>query len=489
MATATTLTPTEVIDRVRAARHGRTASSGRAARAGPGVGAAAPVPGQRDTGALGRGRPARRRPGPAGRTGAPWVAEFAPVDLAAALGITHDAGRQLIADALELAYRLPRLWKLVLAGEVPVWRARLIARETTDLVRRGGAFADRLIAATPRQDRSGPGRPAGPGGPAVLRPRPRPRRRGRSPRQARCLAAPRQRPGHHRRHDDPGHPRRAALRPDRHPHRRRPQRARRHRGPRGPPRTRGRDPRRPPARPGPARPAATAQHPAAAPGGAANLYVHLTPADLAADRTDGHRGRLDREARRRHHPAAHRLAHPVRGSRHQDHPPPRPRPQLTTGPWTSTTHPKRCANRGPARRPLRLPRLPPRLPGLRPRPHHRVPPHGRRRTTGPNPARQSRTAVPDPPPGEDPHRLALQTPRRRQLHVDRTHRAPVPRHAPLSRRAPPVASDRLAPLGLLDHLWSPASPHARSTSTRLVDGAERCEPSRSHYLRLLDRLR
>ena len=25
--------------------------------------------------------------------GAPWVAEFAPVDLAAALGITHDAGR------------------------------------------------------------------------------------------------------------------------------------------------------------------------------------------------------------------------------------------------------------------------------------------------------------------------------------------------------------------------------------------------------------
>ncbi len=39
--------------------------------------------------------------------GAPWVAEFAPADLAAALGISHDAARQLIADALELAYRLP----------------------------------------------------------------------------------------------------------------------------------------------------------------------------------------------------------------------------------------------------------------------------------------------------------------------------------------------------------------------------------------------
>ena len=83
--------------------------------------------------------------------GAPWVAEFAPVDLAAALGITHDAGRQLVADALELAHRLPRLWKRVLAGEVPVWRARLIARETTDLSVQAALFADRLIAATPRR--------------------------------------------------------------------------------------------------------------------------------------------------------------------------------------------------------------------------------------------------------------------------------------------------------------------------------------------------
>ena len=40
--------------------------------------------------------------------GAPWVAEFAPADLAAALGISQDAGRQLVADALELACRLPR---------------------------------------------------------------------------------------------------------------------------------------------------------------------------------------------------------------------------------------------------------------------------------------------------------------------------------------------------------------------------------------------
>ena len=39
----------------------------------------------------------------------------------------------------------------MLAGEVPVWRARLIARETTDLSVKAALFADRLIAATPRR--------------------------------------------------------------------------------------------------------------------------------------------------------------------------------------------------------------------------------------------------------------------------------------------------------------------------------------------------
>ena len=155
MATATTLTPTEVIDRVRAARNAQHQAAVEELETGPGVGPAAPLPGQRDPRALGRGRPARRGPGPTRRTGAPWVAEFAPVDLAAALGITHDAARQLIADALELAYRLPRLWKRVLAGEVPVWRARLIARETTDLTVQAALFADRLIAATPSGSAAG----------------------------------------------------------------------------------------------------------------------------------------------------------------------------------------------------------------------------------------------------------------------------------------------------------------------------------------------
>src|SRR4051794_33481812 len=80
--------------------------------------------------------------------GAPLVAEFAPADLAAALDLSLDAGRQLIADALEITYRLPGLWSLVLEGRVPAWRARAISHETHDLSPEAVAFADRLIAAT-----------------------------------------------------------------------------------------------------------------------------------------------------------------------------------------------------------------------------------------------------------------------------------------------------------------------------------------------------
>ncbi len=81
--------------------------------------------------------------------GAPWVAEFAPLDLAAALGISHHTARQLIGDALELAHRLPRLFDLARAGQVPVWRARQIAQHTTDLSAEAALFADRLDRSHP----------------------------------------------------------------------------------------------------------------------------------------------------------------------------------------------------------------------------------------------------------------------------------------------------------------------------------------------------
>src|SRR6478752_2664481 len=81
--------------------------------------------------------------------GAPLVDEFAPASFAAALGISLEAAKQLLADALELTYRLPRILDLVERGAVPVWRARAISRETHDLGPEAVAFADRLIAATP----------------------------------------------------------------------------------------------------------------------------------------------------------------------------------------------------------------------------------------------------------------------------------------------------------------------------------------------------
>ena len=182
MATAPDLTPTEVIDRVRAARQGPTASSGRGARAGTGVGAAAPLPGRRDPSALGRGRPARRRPGPAGRSRCSAGSRSShPSDLAAALGITQDAGRQLIADALELDLPAPAALGAGGGRRGPGVAGPADRQGDHRPQRRGGAVRGPADRRHPAQDRPGPGRPARPGGAAVLRPRPRPRRRGAKP--------------------------------------------------------------------------------------------------------------------------------------------------------------------------------------------------------------------------------------------------------------------------------------------------------------------
>ena len=151
MATATTLTPTEVIDRVRAARTAQQQAAVEELELALEWARLHPCPAEETPAHWGEADLHDKGLVPLAGVGAPWVAEFAPVALAAALGITHDAGRQLIADALELDHRLPRLWKQVLAGAVPVWRARLIARETTDLSVQAALFADQLIAATPRR--------------------------------------------------------------------------------------------------------------------------------------------------------------------------------------------------------------------------------------------------------------------------------------------------------------------------------------------------
>jgi len=151
MATATTLTPTEVIDRVRAARKAEQQAAVEQLELALEWARLHPCPANETPAHWGEADLHDEGLVPLAGVGALWVAEFAPVDLAAALGITRDSGRQLIGDALELGYRLPKLWKRVLAGEVPVWRARLIARETTDLSAKAALFADQLIAAMPRR--------------------------------------------------------------------------------------------------------------------------------------------------------------------------------------------------------------------------------------------------------------------------------------------------------------------------------------------------
>ena len=50
--------------------------------------------------------------------GTPGIAEYAVETLAATLGLSYAAGLRLVSEAVELCYRLPRLWALVQDGSV-----------------------------------------------------------------------------------------------------------------------------------------------------------------------------------------------------------------------------------------------------------------------------------------------------------------------------------------------------------------------------------
>src|SRR4029450_4569346 len=64
-----------------------------------------------------------------GGEGPPEVSEYWPPELGALQGAGMMAARALIADALDLRYRLPRLWNRVLTGGVRAWQARTIAEQ------------------------------------------------------------------------------------------------------------------------------------------------------------------------------------------------------------------------------------------------------------------------------------------------------------------------------------------------------------------------
>ena len=68
-----------------------------------------------------------------GGEGTPEVSEYCAAELGALQGTGIMAARALIADALDLRYRLPRLWNRVLTGGVRAWQARRIAEHTRPL--------------------------------------------------------------------------------------------------------------------------------------------------------------------------------------------------------------------------------------------------------------------------------------------------------------------------------------------------------------------
>ena len=95
-------------------------------------------------------------PEPVAGTGTPLVAERAVEELGAALGVSYHSGLGLVADALELRYRLPRLWALVQAGQLQAWKARQVAQHTTHLGAESVAFVDAQAAIAGAKNRITP---------------------------------------------------------------------------------------------------------------------------------------------------------------------------------------------------------------------------------------------------------------------------------------------------------------------------------------------
>ena len=60
--------------------------------------------------------------------------------------MSTEAGKRYLGEALELRYRLPRTWQRVVGGDLPGWKARLVARETTRLSPEAAPYVDRHVA-------------------------------------------------------------------------------------------------------------------------------------------------------------------------------------------------------------------------------------------------------------------------------------------------------------------------------------------------------
>ena len=83
---------------------------------------------------------------PVAGPGAPLVAEFSVTEFAAAIGLPTEAGKAYLGEAVELRYRLRRIWARVVKGDLPAWRARRVARETIALSVEAAAYVDLHVA-------------------------------------------------------------------------------------------------------------------------------------------------------------------------------------------------------------------------------------------------------------------------------------------------------------------------------------------------------
>ena len=64
----------------------------------------------------------------------------------AALGISTISAMNLISAAVELKHRLPRVWALMEALEVPAWKPKMVARLTGGLSPEAAAYVDAELA-------------------------------------------------------------------------------------------------------------------------------------------------------------------------------------------------------------------------------------------------------------------------------------------------------------------------------------------------------
>ena len=92
-----------------------------------------------------------------GGDGTPQVCEFAAAELGARIGRSPFAAAALMADALDLHHRHPKLWARVEAGQVKASYARHVTSKTRHLTKAQAGFVDAAVAESATGGSPGPG--------------------------------------------------------------------------------------------------------------------------------------------------------------------------------------------------------------------------------------------------------------------------------------------------------------------------------------------